>query len=117
MAGPQRHRLLHGYPMPKAMRPMADDERWDALETNQWQWRWRRQILVGVLPHPFCVPEVKGCGFCTFPHERHRQNLMLPLAMAIAKELGTHKARHATHANAIYLGGGTANLVSVFRFS
>lgn len=110
MAGPQRHRLLQGYPMPKAMRSVVDDDRWEALKLRQR--RWSGQPLVGVLPHPFCVPEVKGCGFCTFPHERHRQNLMVPLAMAIARELGTHKARHATRASAIYLGGGTANLVS-----
>ena len=110
MAGPQRHRLLQGYPMPKAMRPTGDDDGWESLQVTER--RWREQLLVGVLPHPFCVPEVEGCGFCTFPHERHRQNLMLPLAMAIARELGTHKARHVTRADAIYLGGGTANLVS-----
>jgi oxygen-independent coproporphyrinogen-3 oxidase len=107
---PQRHRLLQGYPMPRAMRPMDDDDRWDRLRVPSLGYRDNQ--LVGVLPHPFCVPEVKGCGFCTFPHERHRKNLMLPLATAIAREMGTHKLDRRPGRTAIYLGGGTANLVT-----
>jgi oxygen-independent coproporphyrinogen-3 oxidase len=110
MSAPQRHRLLQGFPMPKAMRPVTDEDRWDELTISSR--RWNQKVLVGVLPHPFCVPEVRGCGFCTFPHEQHKKNLMLPLATAIARELGTHKGRDVSHATALYFGGGTANLVT-----
>ena len=66
MQGPQRHRLLHGYPLTAAMSRRTDaapeeDVRFDPDSG--------RRLLVGVLPHPFCNPSVTGCGFCTFPHQ------------------------------------------------
>src|SRR5436305_14528902 len=65
MRGPQRHRLLHGYPLAAALPHRsaahpADDVR-PACDGG-------RHLLVGVLPHPFCNPAIKGRGFCTFPH-------------------------------------------------
>ena len=66
MQRPQRHRLLHGYPLAAAMPRIAEDQRRDAILP---EFDTRRGLLVGVLPHPFCNPAVTGCGFCTFPHE------------------------------------------------
>ena len=104
MSGVQRHRLLQGFPMAPMM---AEAPRSPVLT----QAPTSRPMLLGVLPHTFCVPAVKGCGFCTFPHESFNKSLMVPLAMAIANEI-TQKARTASWSNiaGIYIGGGTANL-------
>src|SRR5262245_59454145 len=68
LSRPQRHRLLHGYPLAAAMpQRQQDEEPWEVAYGEPA----RRQLLVGVLPHPFCNPTVTGCGFCTFPHERY----------------------------------------------
>ena len=66
MRRPQRHRLLHGYPLAAAMPRIAEDRPRDTILP---EFDPRRGLLVGVLPHPFCNPAVTGCGFCTFPHE------------------------------------------------
>lgn len=104
MGGVQRHRLLQGFPMAPMM---GEAPRAPALKQDPAS----RPMLLGILPHTFCVPALKGCGFCTFPHESLDKSLMMPLAMAIATEL-TKKARTARwHRIAgIYIGGGTANL-------
>src|SRR5580698_2235210 len=67
MRKPQRHRLLHGYPLAAAMRPRDAQ----APADDDFPWRSARGLLVGVLPHPYCNPTVTGCGFCTFPHEAY----------------------------------------------
>src|SRR5262245_28806347 len=66
MTRPQRHRLLHGYPMAPLLLPDFAERPWATLDLDP-----SRPILVGVLPHTFCNPQVRGCGFCTFPHEKH----------------------------------------------
>ncbi len=66
MNRPQRHRLLHGYPQAAAMRSAKEVEPELDLLFDP---KTKRELLIGVLPHPFCNPAVTGCGFCTFPHE------------------------------------------------
>src|SRR5262249_28887948 len=69
LASPHRPRLLHGSPMRPLMRPLSAGR-----SVNAWRLPPQpdRDLLVGVLPHPFCNPAVKGCGFCTFAHESYR---------------------------------------------
>src|ERR1019366_8324745 len=66
MQRPQRHRLLHGYPLAAALPRISGDQHRDTILPD---FDPRRGLLVGVLPHPFCNPKVAGCGFSTFPHE------------------------------------------------
>src|SRR5262245_54390946 len=67
MNKPQRHRLLHGYPLAAALRPRHADQEAEVVYDPAAA----RELLVGVLPHPFCNPAVTGCSFCTFPHEAY----------------------------------------------
>src|SRR5262249_26283516 len=66
MDKPQRHRLLHGYPLAQAMPHRADASQ---PADVRFEPGCGRGLLMGVLPHPFCNPAVAGCGFCTFPHQ------------------------------------------------
>ena len=72
MSKPQRHRLLHGFPLAAAM-PFANDEVRKLAHAGHERYapghRIDRDLLVGVLPHSFCNPKIAGCDFCTFPHE------------------------------------------------
>jgi oxygen-independent coproporphyrinogen-3 oxidase len=74
-----------------------------------------RPLLVGVLPHTFCNPRVHGCGFCTFPHEKYARDALLVVGEQVRGEIEETVQRHPSLARrrveAIYLGGGTANLV------
>jgi len=110
--GPQRHRLLHGYPMAPLMHPAGQDPL-DGLEDGIAIGD-RRGLMVGVLPHPFCNPKVKGCGYCTFPQE-----MFSPAAAARTTGLVAEEIRRFAQARpyfrgrkvaALYFGGGTANL-------
>ena len=107
MEGVQRHRLLQGFPMAPMM---AEAPRAPRIEQSK---KPLRPLIVGVLPHPFCVPAVKGCGFCTFPHEALSARQMVPLAHQIVADIhaAIQQYRWST-VPAIYLGGGTANLTS-----
>ena len=108
MTRPQRHRLLHGYPLAAAMpgrRPGTDLEvRPDPA----------RGLLVGVLPHPFCNPAVKGCGFCTFPHQPYHSGRAVDVVSHVVREIRTRLDRlpgaGGRKVDALYFGGGTANL-------
>lgn len=110
LALPQRHRLLQGFPMRKLMKKPADD--WHEQISNSGFGRWPNEAIVCVLPHPFCVPAVKGCGFCTFPHEQYEKEMMMPLAKTVAFDIATHVAHREIRVPSLYFGGGTANLVS-----
>jgi hypothetical protein len=72
MSKPQRHRLLHGFPLAAAM-PFANEEVRSLSDAGDQRFApvsdCDRELLVGVLPHSFCNPKIAGCGFCTFPHE------------------------------------------------
>src|SRR5262245_23016698 len=112
MAKPQRHRLLHGYPLAAAMQPrkhkpgQQDDILFEP-DTN-------RELLVGVLPHPFCNPTVAGCGFCTFPHEKYSGPLASTLVNAVIREIDQRITAQPDlgrrPVTGLYFGGGTANL-------
>ena len=114
---PQRHRLLHGYPLAAAM-PFADDkvrrraENGDSelcLPINPGD-----ALLVGVLPHPFCNPKISGCGFCTFPHESFSAMKSAAVVQGVIKEIDDRVSRQPELKDekvaGLYFGGGTANL-------
>lgn len=117
MRGPQRHRLLHGYPLAAAM-PDATDF---APEHDVAFDRAGRGLLVGVLPHPFCNPAVTGCGFCTFPHQPGNTAKTADTAKLVAAEVNQRIDQQllelATRpVTALYFGGGTANLTEPEAF-
>src|SRR5689334_5164996 len=90
MRGPQRHRLLHGYPLAAAMPDAAPA--FEAQHEVAFD-RAGRGLLVGVLPHPFCNPAVTGCGFCTFPHQPGNAAKAAEVAKVVAAEVRRAVAR------------------------
>lgn len=133
MSGPQRHRLLQGFPALPLMRPAADgslrewalgrrsdgalvrskhvvEEPWVRLDPM-------RPVIVGIIPHTQCNPRVEGCGFCTFPHDRYDKALLRAVASAtrshIADLLLAEPSLAARRVEGVYFGGGTANLTPV----
>ena len=103
MRGPQRHRLLQGYPQPPLMR-LAEGATGDWLMEPE-----NRPLLVGVLPHAACNPTVPGCGYCTFPHEDYRATEVRQTVLAVIDEIGRSYYCGQKIAG-LYFGGGTANL-------
>jgi coproporphyrinogen III oxidase-like Fe-S oxidoreductase len=112
--GPQRHRLLQGYPMPKLLRPAPPGELFPPFDDA-------RPLLVGVLPHAACNPSVEGCGFCTFPHERFRVDEVRAVAGAVSEEIARSRDKYPglsrRRVGAVYFGGGTANLTPPDAFA
>ena len=79
-----------------------------------------RKFIVGVLPHPFCNPSVKGCGFCTFPHEIYTNTKVDHIVKDVIKEIDFFFDQNPflnIDVEALYFGGGTANLTppNLFR--
>jgi coproporphyrinogen III oxidase-like Fe-S oxidoreductase len=117
MSRPQRHRLLHGYPLATAM-PYADGKVRIRAASGDSDFVLPRdpknELLVGVLPHPFCNPKISGCGFCTFPHETFSALKGSAVARAVVQELDNRFSEQPDLQNApvagLYFGGGTANL-------
>jgi oxygen-independent coproporphyrinogen-3 oxidase len=117
MARPQRHRLLHGYPLAAAM-PYADREVRNRVASGDPEFlvppSRQNKLLVGVLPHPFCNPKVRGCGFCTFPHETFSALKSSAVVRGVLQEIDDRLSRQRELGNApvaaLYFGGGTANL-------
>lgn len=111
IAKPQRHRLLHGYPMPALMHNINDNlnKIINGISIDR-----SRNLLIGILPHAFCNPTVKGCGFCTFPHEMYNANAMDLVVKNVSKEIELFVKSQPDFQNrivsALYFGGGTANL-------
>jgi oxygen-independent coproporphyrinogen-3 oxidase len=110
MRRPQRHRLLHGYPLAAALRRRGAG----APEDVHLDPAAGRALLVGVLPHPFCNPAVTGCGFCTFPHAPYQAARAAQVIAAVVCEIEGRLRRQpelqGRRVTALYLGGGTANL-------
>lgn len=112
MQKPQRHRLLHGYPLAAAM-PSAEGV--SPFQELRFENHENRGLLVGVLPHSFCNPAVTGCGFCTFPHEPGNAAKTTAVVQKVRQEV-RQMADHLFHGiwmrkiTALYFGGGTANL-------
>ncbi|HEY7313184.1 MAG TPA: radical SAM protein [Gemmataceae bacterium] len=117
MDKPQRHRLLHGYPLAAAMhtRDMSRSARDVAFNP-----RAGRGLLVGVLPHPFCNPAVAGCGFCTFPHQAYNSSAAASVVEHVLREidqlLRRQPALYRRKVTGLYFGGGTANLTPTEPF-
>jgi len=124
MQGPQRHRLLQGYPM----LPVMKTPRYRFfLPSSIWS-RERhkekvpplpvpgthRPALVGILPHSYCNPTVQGCGFCTFPQEKMQRSKIPALAEQVLEEMAVYDEQRPDEASratpAVYFGGATANL-------
>jgi oxygen-independent coproporphyrinogen-3 oxidase len=111
MTKPQRHRLLHGYPLAAAMPQLAaGSEDQFPQHTPQAE----RGLLVGVLPHPFCNPKVQGCGFCTFPHQMFQARKSEAVVEAVVQEITQRTDQEPAwtdkRVSGLYFGGGTANL-------
>ena len=53
MKGPQRHRLLQGYPMPPLMKPYRAERPFHPVKRDG-----TRPLIVGILPHASCTPAV-----------------------------------------------------------
>ncbi len=115
MRKPQRHRLLHGYPLAAAMQPRPDSPAFDDVRPVP-----ARGLLVGVLPHPFCNPAVAGCGFCTFPHQKYDSGRAADVVEHVRREIEQRLVRqpelHRRPVAGLYFGGGTANLAPAEPF-
>jgi coproporphyrinogen III oxidase-like Fe-S oxidoreductase len=122
MQRPQRHRLLHGYPMSPLMNRVAESTSEDLVDVEAGiSVDTARKLVVGVLPHSFCNPQVKGCGFCTFPHEVYRADAAQQTMQNVAKESRLRVSQipefqGKRKVEALYFGGGTANLGPVEAF-
>lgn len=112
----QRHRLLHGYPM-QPLLPRAKS----APEPAWFEASRDRPLLVGVLPHASCNPQVRGCGFCTFPHERFENarvaNVVAHVAHQIEATVRREPSLRDRRIGGLYFGGGTANLTPPAAFA
>lgn len=104
MRGPQRHRLLQGYPVPSLMKSYPEGSSYVPLTPGQ-----QRPLIVGVLPHASCNPSVRGCGYCTFPHEPFVRSQVSQTVQAVIAEI-EHSPVQGRRVEALYFGGGTANL-------
>jgi coproporphyrinogen III oxidase-like Fe-S oxidoreductase len=117
MRGPQRHRLLHGYPLAAAVPDATGFGPHHDVAFD----RSGRALIVGVLPHPFCNPAVTGCGFCTFPHQPGNSAKTADVAKLVAAEVEQRAfpqmdALLFRPVTALYFGGGTANLTEPESF-
>jgi hypothetical protein len=119
MRKPQRHRLLQAFPMAPVM--AATGKAIDfMLQRGMLAPSRDRAAVVGVLPHAHCNPAVKGCGFCTFPHEPYSRERTETVGAHVAREIRAFRTRLSSRKRpgewprraieALYLGGGTANL-------
>lgn len=128
MRAPQRHRLLHGYPMaPMMARARGARSPWVPVRQH-WEPESRlnglypgreRPALLGVLPHPYCNPTVRGCGFCTFPQEKLDRGAMPTVIERVTRdieEFARERAGARIRVPAVYFGGATANLTPLPAF-
>ncbi len=120
---PQRHRLLHGFPLAASM-PFLTNELRASVEADhpnfQHAYLPHRPLLVGVLPHSFCNPKIAGCGFCTFPHEdfssRKATSVVESVQQEITSRLSESSVLDGRPVEALYFGGATANLTPADAF-
>lgn len=111
MRGPQRHRLLQGYPLPPLMVAYDRTRAYEPVKTDL-----SRPLIMGVLPHAACNPTVRGCGYCTFPHEQFRASEVRRTVQAVIDEV-RRSPLQGRKVEALYFGGGTANLTPPDAFS
>lgn len=120
---PQRHRLLHGFPLAASM-PFLNHETRRAVEDGDSRFQHfyhpDKPLLVGVLPHSYCNPKIAGCGFCTFPHEDFSSLKAAAAVNGVIQEIQNRVAAcpslHGKEIDALYFGGATANLTPAEPF-
>ena len=120
---PQRHRLLHGFPLAASM-PLLTNELRASAEAGhpkfQHAYLPHRPLLVGVLPHAFCNPKIGGCGFCTFPHEDYSSQKATSVVECVQQEITSRVSQSSVlegrPVKALYFGGATANLTPADAF-
>ena len=120
---PQRHRLLHGFPLAASM-PFLDQETRFAAENGdsrfQHDYHPDMPLLVGVLPHSYCNPKIAGCGFCTFPHEDFSSLKAAAAVNGVIQEVQNRvlgcPSLEGKQIDAMYFGGATANLTPAEPF-
>jgi len=76
-----------------------------------------RPLIVGIIPHTQCIPHTPACGFCTFPHDAPDKRQRAAVVRSVASDIDEVVQRHGDklagrRVDAIYFGGGTANLSS-----
>lgn len=120
---PQRHRLLHGFPLAASM-PFLNHETRHSVENGdsrfQHAYHPDKPLLVGVLPHSYCNPKIAGCGFCTFPHEDFSSLKAAAAVNGVIQEIQNRVTAfpllERKTIDALYFGGATANLTPAEPF-
>jgi coproporphyrinogen III oxidase-like Fe-S oxidoreductase len=77
-----------------------------------------RPLIVGLIPHTQCIPRTPACGFCTFPHDAQNKSQRAAVVRSVQEDISNVVEWHGDklrgrRVDAIYFGGGTANLSSV----
>jgi coproporphyrinogen III oxidase-like Fe-S oxidoreductase len=142
MERPQRHRLLQGFPPlplmqeatlnhPSGLVRQADGavirSRLSSAEIKKGESKeWddpfinidnSRPLIIGIIPHTQCIPQTPACGFCTFPHDAPNKGERAAVIRTVARDIEEVVEGHGDklagrRVDAIYFGGGTANLAS-----
>jgi oxygen-independent coproporphyrinogen-3 oxidase len=76
-----------------------------------------RPLIIGIIPHTQCIPRTPACGFCTFPHDAPDRSQRAAVIWSVMRDIEDVVRWHGDklagrRVDAIYLGGGTANLSS-----
>lgn len=118
MSLPQRHRLLHGYPMSSAMRSLRIRGYRDLLRSMSSSRG--KPLAVGIIPHPLCTTSEERCGYCPFPCEEYNILQEKKSIDTVIAELGQLDEEFPEitrrRISSLYFGGGTANLTSKDHF-
>ncbi len=120
MEMPQRHRLLHAYPMGLGLDPIKGLSKRRAILNQYFNHDPfnEKPVALGIIPHPLCRPMVVGCGYCTFPHEPYDSFVEDNCINSVIQEItNLGKMLKNRSVQSIYLGGGTANLIKASNFS
>lgn len=100
------------YGRPNELQPKPEDLAAPFLELDK-----TRRLIIGIIPHTQCIPRHPACGFCTFPHDpqdkRQRNHVVNSVSQDIHFIARAHKDQlDGRRVDAIYFGGGTANLAT-----
>ncbi|HSY18303.1 MAG TPA: radical SAM protein [Candidatus Acidoferrales bacterium] len=76
-----------------------------------------RPLIIGIIPHTQCIPRTPACGFCTFPHDAADKRQRTAVVRSVMHDIDGVVQSHGDklrgrRVEAIYFGGGTANLSS-----
>jgi coproporphyrinogen III oxidase-like Fe-S oxidoreductase len=142
MQRPQRHRLLQGFPPLPLMQEAAPKEREGLArradgavvktrmsleelkrkDSHDWSGPFinidtSRPLIIGIIPHTQCIPQNPACGFCTFPHDAPNKRQLVDVVRNVESDIHRVVDKHGDklagrRVDAIYFGGGTANLSS-----